>query len=90
MNVKFVTEVLCVTEIMLRICMYVCMHVYESYVLRGFTRLGHVLHSVFFGAKGDKLYCEQEVCYICLHRNINHVTYVIIRVLRSYRRITRL
>jgi len=49
-----------------------------------------VLHCVLFGAKGDKLYCEQYVCYVGLHRNLNHVTYVIIRVLRSYRGITRL
>jgi hypothetical protein len=73
---------------------YVC----DRCVLWGFIRLGHVLVYVLFCAKWDKLYCgsklglccEQYVCYTCLHRNVNHVIYVIIQVLRTCRGITRL
>jgi len=36
------------------------------------------------------LYCEWKVCYVCLHSNLNHVIYVMIQVLRSFRGITRL
>ena len=51
MNVKFVTEGLSVTEIMLRIWTYTYICVCERYVLGGFTQLGHVPHSVLFDAK---------------------------------------
>jgi len=34
------------------------------------------------------LCCERQVSYECLHRNLNHVMYVIIRMLRSFRGIS--
>jgi len=36
------------------------------------------------------LYCERQVCHVYLHRNLNRVVYVIIRVLHSFRNITHL